>query len=66
MDKMPMPIPTIVSIAGGVGSLVGLGYAFSQKKGFWGYVGFFVLGSLVGSLIGTVGHQIYKTASKKK
>jgi|LakMenEpi03Aug12_release.lakeMendotaPanAssembly.Ray.scaffolds.fasta_scaffold46063_3 hypothetical protein len=33
-----------------VGAVAGLYYAFSKKKGFWGYAGFFILGSLAGSL----------------
>ena len=37
-----------------VGALGGLTYAFTKKKAFWGYVGFFVLGSVAGSLIGIV------------
>ena len=40
----------------GVGFLAGLGYAFYKKKGFWGYVGFSILGSVVAS----VGYNIVK------
>jgi hypothetical protein len=39
-------------ISSSIGALGGLAYAFNKKKGFWGYVGFFMLGSLAGSLIG--------------
>lgn len=35
------------------GALAGLYYAFNKNKGFWGYVGFFILGSLAGSLTAT-------------
>lgn len=43
-----------IIVASSVGALAGLGYAFYKKKGFWGYVGFFVLGSIAGSLVGNV------------
>lgn len=32
------------------GALAGLYYAFKTKKKFWGYVGFFILGSVAGTL----------------
>lgn len=41
-------------ILSSVGALGGLAYAFSNKKKFWGYVGFFILGSVAGSLAGTI------------
>ena len=37
-----------------VGALGGLYYAFKKGKGFWGYAGFFVLGSSAGHLAGNV------------
>ena len=37
-----------------VGALGGLYYAFKKGKGFWGYAGFFVLGSIAGHLAGNV------------
>lgn len=30
-----------------IGGIAGLVYAFKGKKGFWGYVGFMLLGSIV-------------------
>jgi hypothetical protein len=39
-------------ILGSVGTLGGLYYAFSSKKGFWGFVGFALLGGVAGSVIG--------------
>ena len=47
---------SMVSMASGIGFLAGLGYAFYTKKGFWGYVGFGLLGSIVTS----VGYNIVK------
>jgi hypothetical protein len=35
------------------GALGGLYYAFTKKKSVWGYVGFFILGSIAGQLLGT-------------
>lgn len=37
-----------------VGALAGLYFAFKNKKGFWGYAGYFVLGSVAGHLAGNV------------
>ena len=37
-----------------IGALGGLYFAFRGKKQFWGYVGFFVLGSIAGHLAGNV------------
>jgi hypothetical protein len=39
-------------IVGSIGTLGGLYYAFQSKKGFWGYVGFALLGGIAGSIIG--------------
>jgi len=39
---------------GSIGSLGGLYYAFKKNKGFWGYVGFGLLGSVVGYTLGRV------------
>jgi hypothetical protein len=50
MDKKKKVVYTI----GAIGALVGLGYAFKTKRGFWGYVGFSLLGSLAGNLVGNV------------
>lgn len=41
-------------ILASVGALGGLYYAFKKGKGFWGYAGFFVLGSIAGHLAGNV------------
>ena len=41
-------------ILSSLGALAGLAYAFKQEKKFWGYVGFFILGSVAGSLVGTI------------
>ena len=43
---------TATIIGSSVGTLVGIGYAFSKQKHFWGYVGFMLLGSIA---FGTVG-----------
>jgi hypothetical protein len=37
-----------------IGGLAGLYYAYSKGKGFWGYVGFMVLGGIAGSLVANV------------
>jgi|LakMenEpi03Aug12_release.lakeMendotaPanAssembly.Ray.scaffolds.fasta_scaffold913155_1 hypothetical protein len=37
-----------------IGALAGLTYAFMTKRSFWGYVGFFALGSIGGTLANNV------------
>jgi len=44
------------NIPGILGSVVGLGYAFNTKRGFWGYVGYSFLGGLMGSTL----NQLFK------
>lgn len=41
-------------LLGSAGALGGLYYAFTKKKGGWGYVGFFVLGAIAGHLAGNI------------
>ena len=43
-----------INILSTLGAIGGLYYAYSKGKGFWGYVGFFVLGSIAGHLAGNV------------
>ena len=45
---------TTTMVLASVGALGGLYYAFKKGKGFWGYAGFFVLGSIAGHLTGNV------------
>lgn len=40
-------IQNIASIGSSVGTVAGLVLAYKQKKKFWGYVGYAILGSLV-------------------
>ena len=41
-------------ILGSIGTIGGLYYAFKKKKGFWGYVGFALLGSVIGFQLGRI------------
>lgn len=41
-------------ILASAGALGGLYYAFKKGKGFWGYAGFFALGSIAGHLAGNI------------
>lgn len=45
-----------------IGALAGTYYAFSNKKSFWGYVGFIILGSFAGSVLG----NLYETTIGEK
>jgi len=51
-------ITNITQISSSVGLIAGLGYAFKQKKGFWGYVGYSLLGSIAFGLIGNVSSKL--------
>jgi hypothetical protein len=46
-DARTKKIENITSIGSTIGLVGGLVYAFKTKKGFWGYVGFGILGSVV-------------------
>ena len=52
-------------ILGSVGTLGGLYYAFSNKKGAWAYVGFALLGGIAGSIIGGLYDNTIKPAEKQ-
>ena len=47
-------------LGGSIGALAGLYYAFQQKSGFWGYAGYFILGSLAGTLTGNLASMAFK------
>jgi hypothetical protein len=51
-------------ILGSVGTLGGLYYAFSNKKGFWGYLGFAIIGGMAGSIIGGLYDNTIKPSEK--
>ena len=42
------------------GALGGLYYAFTKKKSVWGYIGFFILGSIAGQLLGNAIESVTK------
>lgn len=44
----------IIIISSSIGALAGLGFAYHKKSKFWGYVGYFILGNIVGSLVGNI------------
>ena len=50
MADQPTKVSNLNVGLSSIGALGGLYYAFTKKKGFWGYAGFFILGSLAGSL----------------
>ena len=51
-------IMNIASIGSSVGFISGLGYAFSKKKGFWSYVGYGLLGSIVFGTVSGIGARV--------
>jgi hypothetical protein len=50
-----------ISVAGYVGGLAGLGFAYYKKMGVWGYIGMGILGGIVGS----VAYQMIRPKDKK-
>ena len=52
-------------VLGSIGTLGGLYYAFSNKKGFWGYLGFAIIGGMAGSIIGGLYDNTMKPAVEK-
>lgn len=51
-------------ILGSVGTLGGLYYAFSNKKGAWAYIGYALLGGIAGSMIGSLYDNAIKPQAK--
>jgi len=51
-------IMQISSIGSSVGLVGGLVYAFRGKKGFWAYVGYGLLGSIIGGTVAGVGAKV--------
>jgi hypothetical protein len=51
-------------ILGSIGTLGGLYYAFKGQKGFWGFVGFALLGGVAGSVIGGLYDNTIKPLEK--
>lgn len=48
-------INNIASLGSSIGFVGGLVYAFNKKKGFWGYVGFGLLFSIIGGTMSGLG-----------
>lgn len=48
-------INNAMAICSSIGFVAGLGYAFSKKKKFWGYVGYSLLFSVAASTAGYLG-----------
>jgi hypothetical protein len=57
---------TTTMVLASVGALGGLYYAFKKGKGFWGYAGFFVLGSIAGHLAGNVVSAVIPQPKKEE
>ena len=60
VKETPAIVKAMPSILSSAGFIWGLGYSFKHKKGFWAYVGYSFLGSVVGA---TAGGIIYAVAS---
>ena len=45
---------------GQIGGLIGIGYAFYAKTGFWKGVGLYIVGSFAGSLAGAAYYNFKK------
>jgi len=58
-------IVNITTFGSGVGLVSGLGYAFVKNKGFWGYVGYGLLGSLMFGTVAGLGAKAVLKGDKK-
>lgn len=59
-------IANITTFGSGVGLVAGLSYAFAKNKGFWAYVGYGLLGSIViGTTAGLGAKALLKGDEKK-
>ena len=59
-------LAAIQSAGAGIGLLGGIMIAYRKKKGFWGYVGFMLLGSIAGNVAaGLVTVPIYLNLSRE-
>ncbi len=54
------------AVASSVGVVAGAVIAYKKQKGFWGYVGFMVLGSIVGGLVVAIPSYIIMGAKLAK
>lgn len=54
----------VIQVSALAGSLAGLALAHKQGKGFWGYVGYWLLGSIVGSAV--IGYPVSKIIDDDK
>lgn len=52
MNKLKQTPKPATAIVGLIGNLAGLYIAYKQKKSFWGYAGYFLLGGISGSVVG--------------
>ena len=57
---------TLTNVMSGLGALAGLYYAFSNKKGAWAYVGFFIVGGIAGGIIGSTAEYVMKPKAPTK
>ncbi len=56
-DRMKK-VQFIASIGSSIGGVAGLVYAFKNNKGFWAYVGYSLLGSIVFGTLSGVGAEL--------
>lgn len=67
LDARMKKILNISSFGSSVGFVAGLSYSFVKKKGFWSYVGYSILGSLVVGTVANLGARaILKPETEKK
>lgn len=65
-DERIKKVMNAASFGSSVGFVTGLGYAFAKKKGFWGYVGYSLLGSLMFGTVAGLGTQVMTKPKAKK
>lgn len=66
LDARMRKIVNLTSFGSSVGLVAGLSYAFVKKKGFWSYIGYSILGSVVFGTVTNLGARAILKPEEKK
>ena len=66
LDARMKKIVNLTSFGSSVGLVAGLGYSFYKGKGFWAYIGYGILGSVVFGTVTNLGARAILKPEEKK
>lgn len=66
LDARMRKIVNLTSFGSSVGLVAGLGYSFAKGKGFWSYIGYGLLGSVVFGTVTNLGARAILKPEEKK